>query len=225
MRQFVSFLIIGLVLIALIALIPRTGPAPSADATVRVLTADPIRVVLPIGAESGFIAARVREELNAAANRTVDPAVRTMLQELAGAEDVTDLARVGAEKFASREAAALAYPIYFVLADTERITISVATTELIPQLPTIAVSRDHEDGHALINSQLAQRCGPPLSRHHIEAGSGGAHLEAAIANGLLGLGTEAHELYHQYVQDAAVGAHRAQALRAVDETVTAGCIR
>jgi hypothetical protein len=185
------------------------------DGPLRVVTGEPVRVVLPVNASPADIAARTTAAIDTAAQSARTPEMRAELVRLAA--DRSAIRRIGSEghaSLASGEAAALAFPWFRVDASTDRLTIYTVTVELIPGLPGMAVNRDHEDGHAEVNDQLALRCGPRLAEEHIGAGRRGAALEAAIAGELRSLAEAAHDLYHSLVEGASLGTHLRRAREA-----------
>ena len=109
------------------------------------------------------------------------------------------IADSGSARFASNEAAALAYPLYRVAVGADRVTITTATIELLPQYWNLGGSIAHEDGHATVNEMLAKECGPSLAIGLSASGRRGGALEAAVEAALYDLGNTAHEHYHAVV--------------------------
>lgn len=202
----------------------RRQGTPVEGAPVVVYAADPVRVVLPISANEDLIVNGLRDSLEERAKATANPIVRQQLLRLREGEERLDrIATRSVQRFDSGQAAALAFSLYSAEVSREDVTIVSVTAELIPNYRGLAKSRDHEDGHALINSELARRCGPGITQRLIARGLGGAWLENAIITELHDVGDVAHDVYHLLVENATLGAHQRHARTATDQTVESHC--
>ena len=123
--------------------------------------------------------------------------------------------------FDSGEAAATATAVYDIQLDRERVTVTVATVELVPAYGSTALSREHEDGHALINERVAKRCSGEAFRTGIDAGLQGDLLVNRMVFELSAAGNPVHEAYHRYVSSAGYGQHIRLAEQALRDV--AGC--
>ena len=194
--------------ITVLVITGRLGSDSAPEGPVRVVTGDPVRVILPVNASAAIIEQRTIVAVTEATASASTAEMRTELELMAADAATLDwIARTGNARLVSGDAAALAFSLFRVDASGDQLTIYSITVELIPGTGGIAVSRDHEDGHAEVNDQLALRCGPELARQQIAAGAAGALLEASIEQRLESAANEAHDLYHQHVQDASLGTH------------------
>ncbi len=208
--------------IAVIALAPRGATAP--DGPLRVVTGDPVRVVVSAQPSAATIEARTRDALSDAATSARDPAMREEWLRLRDDTDALETLATRAEaSLSSGGAAALAFPMFAVDASGKRLTIIAMTIEIIPGRSGIAMSRDHEDGHAEVNDQLALRCGPGIASALTERGLRGVALEVAIAERLRELADIAHEQYHDTVASARLGSHVRLATEASRDVASAHC--
>lgn len=209
--------------IAATLVVGRSLAPPVPDGPLQVVTGDPVRVVLPVNASEATIAHRT-EAAVAEAAAVARPAMQGELRALAADRStISHIAETGHARLSSGEAAALAFPWFRTDAGGDRLTIYSVTVELIPGLPGIAVSRDHEDGHGEVNDQLALRCGPPISEELVAAGLRGGRLEAGITQRLQELASAAHEVYHGLVVGAPLGTHLSHARDAAAGVATQHC--
>ena len=121
------------------------------------------------------------------------------------------VATSGYEQFDSEVAAGIAYGFYDVAIDDAVVLFSV-TVELLPGLYGIGETLSHEYGHWLVNSGIAQRCGPSVVR---ETGAGAlftGQARAAIVTELQRIDERVHGDYHRRVAGATSGQHRPAAL-------------
>ena len=211
------------VVLAILAFNRLAGASIDPDTPVVVYSADPVKVILPADPDSNVISGYVYSELVAAAkleSGVLAFDLRTMSedQELLGW-----IASSGASRFSSNQAAALAYPLYGVTVDTDRVAITTTTLELLPQHWAIGYSIGHEDGHATINRMIAEACGSALVRRHAEENLRGRGLEAAIQNGLHELGDAAHAAYHEMVNGNRSAAFARSARTAAEEVIDERC--
>lgn len=223
MRFFVALAVFVLAFLVVASAARRQG-TPVEGAPVVVYAADPVRVVLPISASENLIVGGLQDSLEERAKATANPIVREQLLRLRESKDRLDrIASRSVQRFDSGQAAALAFSLYSAEVTSEDVTIVSVTAELIPNYRGLAKSRDHEDGHALINSELARRCGPGIAHRLIARGLGGAWLENAIIVELHEVGDAAHDVYHLLVQNATLGAHQRHARAATDQIVESQC--
>ena len=219
-------LVIALVLGVTLLWVSGVGGAGiGADTRVQVLTTDPVRVLLPVDASSADIESRVRRELTSAAPGQRDPRMRAHMEALAGdARLMEHVATTGYQQFDSQVAAGIAYGFYDVTIDDTVVLFSV-TVELLPSFYGIGDTLSHEDGHWLVNSGVAQRCGPHVVR---DAGSGAlfaGQARAAIVTELQRIDEQVHGDYHRRVSGATAGQHRVSALAALDDVLGPACDR
>jgi hypothetical protein len=193
------------------------------DAPVVVHTAEPLRVRIGVAASRETIRRALLDEIGVHVRSSTDETVRSYLTELSGDPERIDwMATTGVERFAAGRTAALAYPLYDVAVGVDAVTVVSITAELIPGYPGVAQSRDHEDGHAYINGELAMRCAASSVRRHAGGGAAGASLELLVLTDLQRLGEVAHEIYHSYVEGARLGQHMRHAEIAASQ-VTDDC--
>jgi hypothetical protein len=220
----VTLVAVAVVVAALIGLNRAAGPSVDPDVAVRVVAADPIRLVLPINPEANAIVAGMSGELRAAADAAPN---RTLSRELdriaADTAYLTWLADTGVDYFSSGKAVALAYSLYNVDITTDPVVLTSVTAELVPQYGSVGYSADHEDGHAYINEEVARRCGGGIVRGAAADGLRGGRLEATIISELRTVGDRAHNIYHGYVNGGFVSNHLSHARRAAEEAVAALC--
>lgn len=220
MRRPLLFLAIALPLLILGGLGRDSAP----EGPVRVVTGDPVRVVLSANPTAQAIRNRTAVAITQAALDASSVELREEWKLLAvDAAALAELASRAEARFSSGEAVALAFPMFRVDARSERLTIAALTIEIIPGRPNIAVSRDHEDGHAEVHDQVALRCGPAIAHGHIAAGRTGRALETSVKAELDDLANSAHTIYHEYVEGARVGTHIGFARDASSEVAAARC--
>lgn len=210
----VAFLAIGLLLG--VWLIAMGGDRITVDTPVTVVAAgDPV-LLLPISPGVDRVMADLRVELNRLAAETTDPRIADAFTQIAADDELLrQIANAPVEMFDSGRAAATATPVYDVTLEPEGVTVVVATVELVPGYGATAISRDHEDGHALINRRVAARC----AREAMVAAVGEGRQDGALVNEIIDRLSAAsepvHQLYHQYVENAGLGTHLRQAERAL----------
>lgn len=201
------------------------GVGIDADTRVQVLTTDPIRVLLPVDASAADIESRIRAELAAAGRSQRDPLMREYLEGLAAdATRTTYVASNGFDQFDSQIAAGIAYGLYDVSIEDTVVLFSV-TVELLPSYYGVGATLSHEDGHWIVNSGIAQRCGPQVVR---EEGAGALFAQqarAAIVTRLQQIDEDVHGDYHRRVAGASAGQHRVAAVAALDNVVGPACER
>lgn len=201
------------------------GAGIDADTRVQVLTTDPVRVLLPVDASSADIESRVRRELSSAAPGQRDPRMREHLEELAGDSRLMEhVASTGYDQFDNQVAAGVAYGFYDVHIDDAVVLYSV-TVELLPSFYGIGNTLSHEDGHWLVNSGVAQRCGPQVVRDVGSSARLPGQARAAIVTELQRIDERVHGDYHQRVAGASAGQHRVAALAALDAVLGPACDR
>ncbi len=218
-------LVFALVTVAVVALATRFEADRSVpEGPLRVVTGDPVRVVLPVDASVAMIEQRSHAAVLSAAELEQGTEMRAELARLA-ADDATlrEIAETGHAALSSGRAAALAFPWFRVDASGDRPVVHAVTIELVPASAHIALSRDHEDGHAEVNDQLALRCGPGFATEAVDQGLRGVRLEQAITTSLISAANEAHDVYHRLVRGAPVGSHVRFARQAASEVASTRC--
>lgn len=218
-------LVLALISAAVVVLAGRFDAVRSPpDGPLRVVTGTPVRVVLPVDASVAVIERRVEDAVLTAAAAESGTEMRAELARLASdGATLRHIAEAGHAALSSGRAAALAFPWFRVDASGARLVVHAMTIELIPADAGIARSRDHEDGHAEVNDQLALRCAPGFAKTVVDEGLRGARLEQAITTSLISVATEAHDLYHGLVRGAPVGGHVSFARRAAAEVAATRC--
>lgn len=199
-----------------------TNIAPNADTPVVVLAAGDVILHLPIGPDMERITTELSIELNAAAAGAGDDRIADAFRSWSRDDALLrQVASAPAEMFDSGAAAATATAVYDIRLSREAVTVIVTTVELVPGYGSTATSRDHEDGHALINREITKRCASAVFLASLEDGRYGESL----INNMLGLLGEAnapvHATYHSYARAARYGQHLGFAERALDDVV--GC--
>lgn len=219
-----TLLLVVIAVAALIGLNRAAGPTVDADVGVRVIAADPVRLVLPINPDRNMIIAGISGELRAAADSESSPALSRELNRIAGdTEYLAWLADTGVDYFDSGKAVALAYALYNVDITKDPVVLTSVTAELVPQYGSVGYSADHENGHAFINEEVARRCGGDIVREAATAGLRGRRLEATIISELSEVGDRAHAIYHRYVNRGYVANHIRYARKAAEEALSASC--
>lgn len=190
----------------------------SVDTPVSVLVADSIILRLPVSPDVSRVANDLAAALQDAADRAGDERLELSLDAWANDDRLhSSIAAHPVEMFDNGTAAATATPMYDVQLDADEVTIVVTTVELIPGYGSTASSREHEDGHALINKTMTLRCAKEIVAASIEAGNQGNALIADVLRDLDEVNDPVHNLYHKYVDRASYGQHMKQAERALDE--------
>jgi hypothetical protein len=218
-------LLLALVVVAtLIGLNRVAGPSVDPHVAVRVVAADPVRLVLPVSPDHNMIIAGISGELRAAAAAEPSPDVAAELDRIAAdTEYLSWLADTAVDYFESGEAVALAYSLYNVDITKDPVILTSVTAELVPQIGSVGYSADHENGHAYINEEIARRCGGDIVRGAAAEGLRGGALEATIISELRAVGNHAHNLYHGYVNSGYVTNHIKYARQAAEEAVAKLC--
>ncbi len=213
MRRIV-LLVVGLALALLV--ISVNAKRITADTPITVIAAgDPV-LLLPVSPDIDRIVGDLRIEVERLAATATDPRVAAAFYALAADEALLrSVASAPVEMFDSGRAAATATPVYDVTLDPDGVTVVVTTVELIPGYGATAISRDHEDGHALINRRVAARCAEDALVAAVEGGRQGEALIDAIIEGLSSASQSVHHRYHQYVTNTGPGMHLREAERAL----------
>jgi hypothetical protein len=190
----------------------------SADTPVTALAADEVVLLLPVSPSVDRIVGDLHQELAAVSAATTDPRIAAALDRLAD-DDVLlrDLAQHPVDMFASSEAAATATPYFDVSLSKERVVVTAITIELVPGYGSTAATRDHEDGHALINEKIVKRCAREAFEYGIEHGYQGQALAGTMMSLLFQATDPVHAKYHSYVHHAGYGQHIAYAQQALDD--------
>ena len=142
------------------------------------------------------------------ANSSSDSRVEAALRRIDNDDELLRaIATSPVHMFDSGEAAATATAVYDIQLESDRVTLTVATVELVPAYGSTARSREHEDGHALINERVARRCAAGALRAGIESGLQGDLLVNRMVAELSASGDPVHDAYHSYVRNARYGQH------------------
>jgi hypothetical protein len=200
-----------------------TSSAVSADTPVLVLAADDVILRLPVSPDVRRITTDLAVELNVAASNATDDRIAGAFR--AWSEDDRLLQRVAStpvEMFDSGEAVATATAIYDIQVSEDIVVVIVSTVELVPGYGSTAISRDHEDGHALINRAIARRCASEVLEDSVNKGRRGGSLVNEMILLLTQANRPVHTSYHTYVRRAGYGQHIGFAERAVEDVVGCG---
>ena len=214
-------LIIGAVGLAaaFVVLLALSSGRIDADTPVSVLTADEIILHLPVSPSIERIVADLHLELQAVAAASSDSRIEEALRRINDDDELLRaIATTPVDMFDNGEAAATATAVYDIQLEPERVTVTVATVELVPAYGSTARSREHEDGHALINRRVARRCASEALRTGVASGLQGDRLVNRMVIELSASGDPVHNAYHRYVANARYGQHirlAEQALRDV----------
>ena len=200
-------------------LVGLLGPQVTADTPTVVVPADDVILLLPVAPPVDRIVADLSTEFLWLAATSTDSRIAESFGRFAEDHDLLrQVATTPVEMFDSGQVAATATPVFDVNLRSGQVTVVVTTVELIPGYGPTAISRDHEDGHALINRVMTQRCADDALAASLRAGRNGE----AIIDGMVAFITSgadsAHELYHGYAAGGNLGEHTAHAWRALTET-------
>jgi hypothetical protein len=188
----------------------------SADTPVAVLAAGDIVLHLPVSPSVERIVADLHTELRDVSGASRDSRIAAALDRVEADEDLLrQVATTPVHMFDSGEAAATATAIYDIQLDAEKVVVTVITIELVPAYGSTAASREHENGHALINKKVARRCATEALRTGVGLGLQGQPLINSMVASISQAGSPVHEAYHRYVQNAGYGQHIRQAERAL----------
>jgi hypothetical protein len=224
MRLIGVIVLIGLGVLAVNLLGRAAGPGVSEATPVRVETTTPVRVILPIDPKEDTIVVELIAALKEHARSATTPQIREDLAAIASEPaPLREIARTVAQQFASGEVAAVAFAMYQVDVSERRVVISAVTAEIIPQYAGIGISIDHENGHALINDEVAVACGARITHRLGATGWRGSGLEDEIRRELWRVGDVAHDLYHAAVSGVPPTQHRPHAVRAADQAIASEC--
>ncbi len=208
--------------IALLAMTLAGQARVTAETPVTVLAADRVVLLLPVSPTTERVIADLRVELNAMATGETDPRIASALNRAAGDDDLlASVAAAPVDMFASGAAIATATPLFDVSLSKERVVVTTITVELVPGYGSTATSRDHEDGHALINEKIASRCSAEALAAALDDGYQREDLIRAMSR-LINLAADpVHARYHTYVKAAGYGQHLRYAGQALEDV--AGC--
>ncbi len=188
----------------------------SADTPLTVLAADDVVLHLPVSPSIDRIVDDLHLELESVSASSRDSRIAAALDRIEDDDDLLQqVAATPSEMFDSGEAAATATAIYDIQLETDEITITVITIELVPAYGSTAGSREHEDGHALINERIARRCATDALHTGVEAGLQGQALINRMVAEISASGDPVHDRYHSYVRNARYGQHIRYAERAL----------
>ncbi len=220
MRQLtLGFIAVGAAFAILAVL---AGKGVNADTPVSVLDADDVVLHLPISPSVDRIVSDLHHELRAVSRGTRDSRIAEALDRLEADDDLlAEVATTPVEMFDSGEAAATATAIYDIQLDRDRVVVTVITIELVPAYGSTAATREHEDGHALINEKIARRCATDALRSGVALGLQGQPLINTMVAHISAAGDPVHDAYHRYVRNARYGQHLQLAEQAL--TDTPGC--
>jgi hypothetical protein len=202
--------------VAALLVLTRVDPTIAADTPVAVLPAADVVLLLPVSPSVDRITADLSQQLNEQAAMATDDRLRVALERAAADPDLlTRVATTPVEMFEGGEAAATATAVFDVELDPAEVTIVVATVELVPGYGNTAASRDHEDGHALINRTVAIRCAGSALAASVSSGRQGKALIDGIIGYISSASYPVHDAYHDLAAGATYGQHLAHAQRAL----------
>jgi len=208
--------------IALLAVSLMSAGKVTADTPVTVLAADEVILHLPVSPSTDRIVDDLHLELQVVAAATNDSRISAALERIEDDDNlIRQVAATPAEMFDSGEAAATATAVYDIQLYNDEVVVTVITVELVPAYGSTARSREHEDGHALINEQIARRCADDALRAGVESGLQGQALINRMVAEISASGDPVHDVYHNYVRYARYGQHIRYAEQALDDV--AGC--
>ena len=210
-----ALLVVGFALVLLLVA-SINAKRITADTQITVIAAgDPV-LLLPVSPDIDRIVGDLRTEIERLAATASDPRIAAAFSALAADDELLrNVASAPAEMFDSGRAAATATPVYDITLEPNEVTVVVTTVELIPGYGATAISRDHEDGHALINRRVAARCAKEALADAVAVGRQGEALIDHIIARLSSAGQIVHHRYHQYVANAGLGMHLREAERAL----------
>lgn len=198
------------------------GAGVSAGTPVVVLAADEVILLLPRSPSVDRIVSDLHMELRRVAAATNDPRIADALERIESDHGLLgQVALAPVEMFDNGAAAATATAVYDIQLESERVTVVVVTVELVPAYGNTASTREHEDGHALINRTLARRCAADALQVSVEAGYRGESLISGMVAYLVGSSSPVHTAYHEYVSSARYGEHIRYARQAAADVT--GC--
>ncbi|MCP3996805.1 MAG: hypothetical protein GY722_17350 [bacterium] len=213
--------IIGLAA-ALFTISVMSASRVDADTSVTVLSADEVILRLPVSPSTDLIAAELHDELGIVAEASNDPRIASALNRIDNDKDlVRQVAATPSEMFDSGEAAATATALYDIQLESAEVIVTVITVEIVPGYGSTAGSREHEDGHALINKKIARRCAVDALHSGVADGLQGEALINRMVAEISASGNPVHDKYHSYVRNARYGQHIRYAEQALQDV--AGC--
>ena len=194
----------------------------SANTPVTVLSADEVILQLPVNPSTDLIVAALHDKLGAVAATSRDPRIAAALERVDGDDGlVRQVAATPSEMFGNGEAAATATALYDIQLGSNEVIVTVITVELVPGYGSTASSREHEDGHALINEKIAKRCATESLQAGVAVGLQGEALITRMVAEISASGDPVHTKYHSYVANARYGQHIRYAEQALQDI--AGC--
>ena len=207
--------IAGLTILTLVAT-TASGRPVDADTQVLVLAAEDPVLNLPISPDIERVVTDLQAELERLAALDPDPRVSEALLRISDdAATLRSVATTPVEMFDSGKAAATATPVYDIEIEPDLVTVVVTTVELVPAYGATAVSRDHEDGHALINRSVARRCADDALADGVTSGVRGDLLIRHMMAFMSDQADAVHSDYHNSLAGASYGTHRRIAERAL----------
>jgi hypothetical protein len=211
------FPIAGLTIIAVITA-TALGPTVGADTRVEVLAAEDPVLNLPISPNIDRVVADLEVELQRLAAAEPDPRIAEALLRISDNDStLRGVATTPVDMFDSGRAAATATPVYDIEIKPDLVTVVVTTVELVPAYGATAVSRDHEDGHALINRSVARRCADDALADGVHSGLRGNSLIRHMMAFISREADAVHSEYHNSLSGASYGTHQRIAERALAE--------
>lgn len=209
---------IGLAGALLVVSVLGAATQVDADTPVTVLAADEVILHLPVSPSVDRIVSDLHLELQRVAAATTDSRVADALDRVEDDDALLrEVAETPVEMFDNGDAAATATAIYDIQMDRDRVTVTVITIELVPAYGSTARSREHEDGHALINEAIAKRCAAESLRIGVESGLQGQPLINRMVSEISASGDPVHAAYHNFAGNARYGQHIRLAEKALDQ--------
>lgn len=208
----------AILMILVVWLTTALGSGVDADTPVLVLAADDPILRLPVSPDVDRIVADLQDEFERLAAAEPDARIAEALVAFSRDSDLLhNVATAPVEMFDNGAAAATATAVYDITLDPELVTVVVTTVELVPGYGATAISREHEDGHALINRSVARRC----AAHALAAGVATGRRGDSLINGMMAYMSNAaesvHTEYHRHASAAAFGRH----MRLAEEALAA----
>lgn len=214
---------LAILLIFVVWLVGALGSGVAADTPVLVLAAEDPILRLPVSPDVDRIVSDLQIEFEKLAAVERDPRIAFALREISGDPDLLQrVATAPAEMFDNGKAAATATPVFSITLEPEVVTVVVTTVELVPAYGATAISREHEDGHALINRSVARRCAADALAAGVAAGYRGNSLINSMMAFMSDSADPVHAQYHSSVAGAAYGRHIRLADQAIDDVNPCG---
>ena len=208
----------AILLIVVVWLVGALGSGVAADTPVVVLAAEDPVLRLPVSPDVDRIVSDLQIEFERLAAVESDSRIASALLEISGDPDLLQsVATAPVEMFDNGRAAATATPVFSITLEPAVVTVVVTTVELVPAYGATAISREHEDGHALINRSVARRCAADALAAGVAAGYRGNSLINSMMAFMADSADPVHSLYHSAISSASYGRHLRLAEQAVAE--------